>query len=87
MDTGRVSEHNGVLVGRRTCQWAEGCDNVFKSLSVGSKAFQVAQYFLLNTSMYDWTTRCFKPAAVGKNSGSKVNLRKARRRRKIFETK
>ena len=38
-------------VGTRTCQWAEGCDNVYKGLSAGTKVFQVAQDFLLNTSM------------------------------------
>ena len=70
MDTGHVSRHNGehegITVGTRTCQWAEGCDNVYKGLSAGTKVFQVAEDFLLNTSMYDWTTRCLKPAAGGK---------------------
>ena len=34
---------------------------------------------------YYWISRCFKPAAGEKNSGSTVKLSKARRRRKIFQ--
>ena len=89
---GRVSGQKDVSVGRKICQWAAGSVSGQKdvsvgrrkSLSVGSKAFQVAQNFLLNTSMYDWTIRCFKSAAGGKNFGSKEKLRKARRRRKFL---
>ena len=60
---GRVSGHKDVTVGTSACQWAQGCDNLYKGLSTGAKAFQVPQGILSGTYMYDWTSRCFKPAA------------------------
>ena len=72
VDTRHVSGHKDVSVGRR--MWG---------LSAGTKVFQVAQDFLFPCTIGQLDVS--SPSNAEKNSGSKVNIRKARRRRKNFE--